>query len=65
MATFAPASARACAAANPIPAPAPETMAVRPLSENRGRTFPAFGAVVLLWVKFPPVIAPSDILYGA
>jgi len=38
MTAFAPASAKASVTANPIPAPAPETMAVRPFSEKRGRT---------------------------
>ncbi len=59
IATLAPASARACATARPIPAPAPETIAVRPASEKRGRTRSEIGAVVLLWVKFPPVMELS------
>jgi hypothetical protein len=59
IATLAPASARACATDNPMPAPAPETMAVRPLSEKRAKTPLASGAVVLLWEKSPPFIEPS------
>lgn len=61
IAILAPASANACATAKPIPAPAPDTIAVRPLSENRGRTRSDVGAVVLLWVKFPPFRGPSVI----
>lgn len=48
MATFAPASAKACATDKPIPAPAPDTMAVLPWRENMGSTRPAGGATVLL-----------------
>lgn len=61
IATFAPASANACATTNPMPAPAPVTMAVRPFKEKRGRTLPFGGAAVLLCVKFPRFMAPSDI----
>lgn len=61
IATFAPASANASATAKPIPAAAPVTIAVRPFREKSGRTLLTFGATVLLWVKFPPFIAPSDI----
>lgn len=42
-----------------MPAPAPETIAVLPLRENRGRTFVSLGAAVLLWAKLPPFIAES------
>lgn len=38
IATLAPDSAKASATARPIPAPAPETMAVLPFSENSGST---------------------------
>ena len=64
MATLAPASARAWATAKPIPAPAPETIAVRPLREKSGRTRSVYsGASVLLCLKLPPFIAGfSDIL---
>jgi hypothetical protein len=65
MATLAPASARPCATARPIPAPAPETMAVLPLRENNGMTRWDSGALVLLWTKLPPFMAGfSDILDG-
>jgi len=57
IATFAPASAKACATESPIPAPAPETIAVRPLSENIGITRAYSGADVLPCLKFPPTIA--------
>lgn len=61
MATLAPASARAWATARPIPAPAPETMAVRPLREKRGSTRSVYlGASVLLWVNWPAtMVSPA------
>lgn len=37
-----------------MPAPAPETIAVLPLRENKGMILVSVGASVLLWVKVPP-----------
>ena len=62
MAVLAPASARPWATASPIPAPAPETMAVLPLRLKSGSTLSVLGGLVLSLLKTPLFIAESDIL---
>ena len=59
---LAPASARPWATDRPMPAPAPETIAVLPLRLKSGRTLSVLGGWVLSLLKTPSLIAPSDIL---
>lgn len=59
IATLAPASARPWATARPIPAPAPETMAVRPFREKSGRTRSLLGMSMLSWGKAPFFISAA------
>lgn len=53
MATLAPASAKALAAARPIPPPAPEMIAVLPAREKRDMAPLSAGGAVLLRRKTP------------
>lgn len=64
MATLAPDSARACATARPMPAPAPDTIAVLPLLLKSGSTFFSEGGLVLLWTKSPPLIEAFAMTVG-